>query len=116
MSEYPITICDLQPKPITGATHDDYLIEGKVNLGWICATVNSYSCIQFCFVYFKLCHIIFGRSKSRNWLTIFIYALIIIDLVTGCTVLSSIISQPDIYAEGTKRSSVPNLSIVCLIL
>lgn len=71
--------------------------ESDLNLGWICAVINSIQCILFCFVYYKLCHITFAKSKSKNWLTFLIYAMIIVDMVVGSATVTSIIVQPDIY-------------------
>ena len=88
-------------------------IPGKLNLGWICAAINSLSSILFCFVYFKLCHIIFTKHQPRNWLTISIYLLIIIDLVVGCGSITSVILQDNVYQTST-RTSVKPFSLVLL--
>jgi hypothetical protein len=92
-----------------------FAIPGVLNLGWICATINSLSTILYCFVYFKMCHIMFTKHKSRNWLTISIYLLIMLDLLVGCTATTSVVLENNVY-QTTTRASVSNLSIVLLSL
>lgn len=74
------------------------------NLGWICAAINSFSCILFCVVYFKLCHILFTKNRSRNWLTIYIYLLIILGLGIGFLAITSVVLQENVYKTSTLDS------------
>ena len=82
--------------------------EENFNLGWICAAINSFSCILFCVVYFKLCRIMFTKNRSRNWLTIYIYLLIILGLGVGCMAITSVVLQENVY----KTSTLDNISMV----
>ena len=47
----------------------------------------------------------FSGNKSRNWLTIASYSLIITDMVVGCATITCMIVQPNVY--DLENSSVP---------
>ena len=83
------------------------------NLAWWCALINAYSSVLFCFVFYKLCQIVFSTNLTRNWLQILMYSLIICDLIVGCSTYTSIVIQPDVYAQET-RHDVGSSTIVLL--
>jgi hypothetical protein len=60
-----IKVCDIELSPPSMATATASKPE-KVNLAWVCATVNAYSSILFCFVLLKFFRVMFSQNKSRN--------------------------------------------------
>jgi len=45
----------------------------------------------------KLCRVMFSGNKSRNWLTISSYLLIILDMIVGSATTTSMIVLPWVY-------------------
>lgn len=93
----------------TSGGADKFEIPGKINLAWACSLINAYSCILFCFVLLKLCRVMFSGNKSRNWLTICSYSLIILDMVVGSATITSMIVLPYVY--DLEHQAPPGFSI-----
>ena len=95
--------------------HHNFAPDNSLNYGWVSACINSISCILFCFVYFKLCHVMFTKTKSRNWITISLFGLIIVALLVGCISITTVVMNPRVY-QLRSRNDVTAASLVFLAL
>ena len=70
---------------------------GGYDLGWFCATVTSYSFILLFFQYFRLFKMIFSKNRSINYITIFMYIIIILGIIAGVLSMGFTVLDQNVY-------------------
>ena len=70
---------------------------GGYDLAWFCATINSYSCILLFFQYIRFFKMLFGRARSINYITVFMYIIIILDISVGIVSMTITVNDAQVY-------------------
>ena len=91
-----------------------------LNLGWMSAGVNSIFSILLLLVVYKISHFIFSsntvfKSGYRNWISLFMFGLFMVDLIVGCVSLTSVVMNSHIY-QLTSRNDVKQTTLVFMVL
>ncbi len=95
---------------------ENCIVPTDINLGIYAALQNGYSILLFLAVFYRVCHMFFNLNvHSRNWFTITMYSIIIVDLLIGCLVLVTVVGQDGVY-DSVTRQGVPILTKVMHLL
>ena len=72
------------------------------DLGWFAATVTSYSFILLFFQYFRLIKMIFSKNRSINYITIFMYIIIILGIIAGVISMGATVLDNNVYTMAVR--------------